>query len=183
MIRTLLGTALLLFAAPVLGAAPPDPLRLIPQEATVVIAAAKPRALIEAVTLLEAYREYESLPQVKVLLDSAIARRAFSVVARLERELGAKWPELLDSIAGGGIALGTVAGQEPAPAVLAIQGIDAKVSAKAFALMLKLLAEEATRGSKAEKPIAFTTTAVKGGTLHHSVTSSAAPGSGRPAPK
>src|SRR5262249_13419387 len=50
--------------------------------------------------------------------------------------LGAKWPDALDQVAGGGIALAIKFGPDPAPALLVMQGKDPKMVAKFFSLAL-----------------------------------------------
>lgn len=133
-----------LSAAPVAAAETPDPLRYIPATAQVVVKVEHPRTLAEAVVALEAFESARSIPQARDVLDSAPVRRALQMLAFFERELGAKWPELLDQLAGGGIAIGATL-EENAPALLVIQGTDATQTAKAFDLVLRVLDEELTR--------------------------------------
>lgn len=117
----------------------------MPKDATVVLKVEKPRALVEAVRSLDAYREYEALPQVKDALESTTARRFFQFLALAEEKLGEKWPALLDSVAGGGVAVGAVAGGENAPALLVVQGTDETKSSAAYKLMVDLIAAEFAR--------------------------------------
>lgn len=142
---------LLAFVSPAVAA---DPLRLVPKEANLVLKVEKPRQLIEAVIKLDAYRDYQSLPQVKAVLDSTAARRFFQLVEHAETKLGAKWPDLVDALAGGGMALGTVAGKDPAPALLVLQGADEAKAAAAFKLFVQMLNDELARQSGAtDKPV------------------------------
>jgi hypothetical protein len=128
-------------------AAPPDALRLIPKEANLVVKVERPRALIEAVTKLDAYRGYEALPQVRELLDSTAAKRFFQLLAHAETKLGGKWPGLLDTLAGGGIALGGLVSEGDPPTLLVIQGTDEAKAADAFKLLVQLLNDELARQS------------------------------------
>src|SRR5437764_14679200 len=93
--------AALILAAPARAADTPDPLAFIPPAAHVVLKVESPRKLAEAVTALDAFKQAEALAPVRTALDSATARRLFRMLAHVEQELGAKWPELLDQLAGG----------------------------------------------------------------------------------
>jgi hypothetical protein len=143
-------------AAVALAAAPAaaDPLRLIPKQAGLVVVVEQPRKLAEAVRDLDAYQSAQTLPAVREFLDSTAARRFFQLVAYYERELGAKWPELLDRVAGGGVALGVRIGQDPAPALLAVQGTDEPAVAEFFRLAVAALEQEAARQAGGEAPAA-----------------------------
>jgi hypothetical protein len=143
--RSLLSCIAVALAAAVAPAASPDPLRYVPKEATLVLKVEKPRAVVESVTALDAYRDYETLPQVREALESTTAKRFFQVLKLAETKLGQKWPAMLDSLAGGGMALGTVVGGENAPVLLVVQGADEKKSAEAFKLIVELIAEEFAR--------------------------------------
>lgn len=145
--RSLLPSLAALLAAAVAPAATPDPLRYIPKEATLVLKVEKPRQLVESVTALDAYREYEALPQVRELLESTTAKRFFQVLKLAEKKLGQKWPDLLDSLAGGGMAVGTVPGGDNAPFLLVVQGTDAKTTEAAYKLVVELISDEFARVS------------------------------------
>ncbi|HVK19723.1 MAG TPA: hypothetical protein VM533_22510, partial [Fimbriiglobus sp.] len=128
-----------------------------------------PRKLAEAVRDLDAYRSAQSLPAVREFLDSTTARRFFQFVSYYERELGAKWPEILDQIAGGGIALGTQVGMDPAPVLLVAQGTDEAASAEFFKLAITALEQETARqAAVGEAPAAKVRRAVHNGveTVH-----------------
>src|SRR4051794_18183552 len=77
-----------------------DPLDCIPPSTQLVVVSDNPRALAEAVTGLEALQKAQKLPQYRAIYDSAAAKRAFQLLAMAEKELGTKWPELLDQLAG-----------------------------------------------------------------------------------
>jgi hypothetical protein len=148
-------------------AAPLDPLRLIPTDANLILKVEKPRALVEAVVNQGAYREYQNLPQVREVLESTGSKRFFQLLAHAETKLGAKWPELLDTLAGGGIAIGTVAGQDPAPTLLVVQGTDEEKAKAAFQLLLQILTDELARQSSPDKPATVQTTAINGTDVTH----------------
>jgi hypothetical protein len=134
-------------ACAVSAAATPDPLAFVPKEATLVLKVEKPRQLLEAVTALDGYRDYESLPAVKAVFDSPTAKQFFQFLKLAETKLGQKWPDMLDSLAGGGIAICTVTGGDNAPFVLVAQGTDEKKSGEAFKLLVELLTAELARQS------------------------------------
>ncbi len=143
---SLLAGVTLLFAAPVTRA---DPLRCVPPTAQVVLVSDSPRTFAEAVTGLEALRTAQKLPQYQAIYDSAATRRGFQLLALFETKLGAKWPGLLDQLAGKGVALGFQFGPDPAPAVLVLEGTDEEQVKKATALALETVeAEFARQGVK-----------------------------------
>jgi hypothetical protein len=150
------------------AAAPADPLRLIPRDAGLVIVVENPRKLAEAVRDLDAYRSAQTLPAVREFLDSTVARRFFQLVGYYERELGARWPELLDRVAGGGAALGVRIGVDPAPALLAVQGTDEAAVAEFFTLAVATLEQEAARQAAGEASAARVRRAARNGveTVH-----------------
>lgn len=146
-----------------------DPLRFVPKDAGLVVVVESPRKLAEAVRDLDAYKSAQSLPAVREFLDSTTARRFFQFVRYYERELGVKWPELLDKVAGGGVAVGTQVGMDPAPALLVAQGADEAVSAEFFKLAVAALEQETARQSAGgEAPAAKVRRAVRNGveTVH-----------------
>ncbi|MCU0702888.1 MAG: hypothetical protein MUF18_02740 [Fimbriiglobus sp.] len=150
--RLLLTCLAVLLTVPLATAATPDPLSYIPKEATLVLKVEKPRSLAEAVSKLDAYREYEALPAVKAALDSATAKQFFRILKAAEDKLGQKWPDLLDSLAGGGVAVGTVTKGDNSPFVLALQGTDEAKAKAAFTLVVELITAELARQSPADAP-------------------------------
>ena len=127
------------------------PLELIPREAGLLIAIEQPRKLAEAVRDLDAYQSAgKSLPSVREFYDSTPARRFFQLVTFAEKELGVKWPDLLERTAGGGIAIGAVVGTDPAPVLLVARGTDENATAEVFALFLRVVEEESARQANAE---------------------------------
>ena len=118
------------------AAEPVDPLALMPREAGFVLKVEKPRTLIESYTKLDAYGNLKQFPQVREVLESTNVRRFFQLVAHLEKETGQKWPDLIDRIAGDGIAIGIAVGTDPAPALLIVQGTDEECVAKTYDLVL-----------------------------------------------
>src|SRR5437868_15443105 len=82
-----------------------DPVRLIPASADFVLKVPQPRRLVEVVAGLDALQQYKNLEALRELYDSTNARRLYQLVDYFETRLGHKNVELLDRVAGGGIAL------------------------------------------------------------------------------
>jgi hypothetical protein len=143
--RTLLVTAVLLLAAAGARAETPDPLRLVPQEADVVLQAKDPRKLVETLTALQAFQDLQAVGQVKEFFDSTNYRRFLQLVAYYEKELGANWPELLDRVAGGGVVVAVKIVPDPAPALFVVQGKDEKAVQQFAKLALDVIEQELAR--------------------------------------
>jgi hypothetical protein len=137
--------------APAVGADSKDPLRFFPEQTDVVLKVEKPRALVEAVLKNDLAKEAQELQLVRDFLDSTNYRRFFQLVTHFERELGAPWPELIDKLAGGGMAGGfKVAPDANQPILLVIQGTDEKTVSKFFDLAVSLFEEERQRQGATE---------------------------------
>ncbi|OWK46687.1 hypothetical protein FRUB_00386 [Fimbriiglobus ruber] len=129
--------------------ATPELLSLVPKEAGFVVVVENPRKLVESVRKHELYQSAQALPQVREALDSTVARRFFQLITYYERDLGAKWPDLLDKIAGGGIVVGSAVDADPTPALLVVRGTDESVSAEFYTRALSVLEQEVARQSGA----------------------------------
>jgi hypothetical protein len=134
-------------AAPARAADPPDPLRLIPVGADVVLKVEHPRQFVEAFTTQPALKQLLAFDAARDALDTASVRRFFQVLAYYERELGAAWPDLLDQTAGGGIALAAqiAAEQKDNKLLLVVQAKDEKQLRKLFELVQHVVEEELDR--------------------------------------
>jgi hypothetical protein len=132
-------------AASARAEAPPDPLRLMPDQADLLIQIHRPRQLIEAFTTLEQLRQLQKLDAVQELYDSTNYRRFFQLVAYFEKQLGHKWPDLIGRLAGGGAVLGIKFGPDPAPALLVIQSKDEALLHKFVKLGLEVVEQELAR--------------------------------------
>jgi len=152
MSRLLVLAVLAAAAAPTAAADRTHPLEYVPDSARIVVAVENPRKLAEAVVGLDALRQARSLAPVITALDSSAARRGFQLLAYFEKELGAKWPKLLDQLAGDGIAVGAQFGDK-APALLVLRGTDERQVANAYALLFRVLEEELARQGAKEPPV------------------------------
>lgn len=143
MLRLASLAAILLLAPP--AAVRADPLDSVPPSAQLVLVADSPRKLAEAVTGLDALKAAQKLPQYRDAYDSAGAKRAFQLLKLFETELGARWPELLDQLGGGGAALGLQFADDPAPVILVLQGKDEGQVRKATEFAIKTVEDELAR--------------------------------------
>src|SRR5262245_31843166 len=141
----------LLLTAAARAQAPPDPLRLVPDQADVAIKVEKPRQLAESVTANDLLKQLQTLDPVKELLDSTIYRRFYQLVAYFEKQLGAKWPELLDRLGGGGIVAAGQLQVDNAPALLVLQGTDAALTRRFVDLGLQVVEQEVARSESKER--------------------------------
>jgi hypothetical protein len=147
MFRLSLSVAVLALAP--LAASAADPLDFVPPNAQAVVVVDNPRKLAEAITSLDAFTQVQQLAPVRQLYDSTNVRRGLQLLAFVETELGTKWPELLDQLAGNGAALAFHLNPNPEPALLVLSGKDARQTEKAFALVVRVINEEMARqGSK-----------------------------------
>lgn len=137
----LLGVA----APPVRAESPPDPLRLIPEQADLFVKIDNPRRLIEVARNLDLLKQLQQFQVVQEYNHSTNQRRFLQFVAYFEKELGAKWPELLDRLAGGGAVAALKLGHEPAPAGLVIQGKDAELLRRFVRLACSVIEQELAR--------------------------------------
>jgi hypothetical protein len=152
--RPLLATAgwLLLFAGPIVAASSQDPLRFVSDKTDLVVKVDNPRKLIEAVTALEAFKQAEKLDAVQQFFDTPQARRIFEFIAYYERDLGAKWPELLDKLAGGGMVLSAkIKDGMDDPVLLAIQATDEALLAKFVERAVAAIEQEMARNESKDK--------------------------------
>src|SRR4051794_24937542 len=114
------GVAALVLPAAVRAA--PSPVRYIPAEADLLIEIPQPRQAVESAVRSDLAQQLQKVPQVKEVLEGTAYRRFLQLLAHFEKELGAPWPELIDKLAGEGIAVGVKFGPDPAPLLIVIQG-------------------------------------------------------------
>lgn len=122
-----------------------DPIDCIPKEASAVITIEQPRKLVESAVQLDAWKSLQAFPQVKDALDTANVRRLLQLLAYVEATTGSKWPDLLDQVAGNGIALGFKPGMDGSPALACIEGKNEAAVEKVYALLIAGIKDEATR--------------------------------------
>lgn len=148
-----------------------DPLDYMPKTARAAVVVDQPRKLAETITHLEAFSQAQALPQIRQLYDTPTTRHLLKLLEFAEKELGARWPELLHQVAGNGLAVGLEFGSDPAPAIAIASGTDEKQVEKAFELGMQLLREEVTRQGGGKEAFSIVhnrgvTTAHLGGDFH-----------------
>jgi hypothetical protein len=144
--------ALALFAPAARADSTPDPLRFVPDKADVVVRVEQPRQLVEGFTRLDAVRQLQTFDAVRELLDSTNARRAKQLLGYIEKQLGVGYFDLIDRLAGGGIAAGVSLTDAPGAAVVVIQGKDEAFLKRYTRLALEMLDQELTRLEVKERP-------------------------------
>jgi hypothetical protein len=137
--------ALLILAPGAQAKSPPDPLRLVPDQADLVVKIENPRRLLETVLNLEAVKQVWRLQAVQEAYGSTNARRFYQLVAYFEKELGVQWPEMLDRLAGGGGVFAIKIGPDPGPFGVIIQGKDEKLLQKFVRLAVTIVEGELAR--------------------------------------
>jgi hypothetical protein len=182
----------LAWAAAARAVAPPDPLRLVPAEADLFLQVNDPRHLVDPARALPGLEAWYDLQPVKEYRDSTNARLFAQLVGYFEKQLGAKWPDLLDRLAGGGAVLAVKPGPNPAPALLVVQGKDEELLHKFVRLGLDVVEQELARQGAKGRPEKGTYRDVEtiriGGQFHAAVAAGeqsrggAAPGH-RPSPR
>lgn len=122
-------------------------LSVLPPDALVVV------YVEDALPALRWLVQYASRPELRLLagvrelFDSTPVRRGQQFLAYIEKELGLPWPECVDQLTGGGLALAI---NRPAPgqpdrALLAIQARQPELAAKALRLFIRLAEAELAR--------------------------------------
>src|SRR5216684_162740 len=124
---------------------PPDPLRLMPEQADFILKIEEPRKLHDWITQHPLVKQLQAIDAVREAIDSTNARRFYQLLAYFENQLGAGRAELLDRLAGGGAVLGVKFGPDPAPSLLVIQGKDEQMMRRFFQLGSNVLEQELAR--------------------------------------
>jgi hypothetical protein len=129
----------------------PSPLRLVPAEADVVVQVRDPARVAELVRKLDVLPRLLEFPLVRERLDGTAVRRLRQLLAYGEKTLGAKWPELLDRLTGGGVALAAKLDANNPPFLLVVQGRDARVTERFIKLAADLIEAELARQESKDK--------------------------------
>jgi hypothetical protein len=129
-----------------------DPLRLIPDQADLLVKVERPRRLVEYVLNNELLRDFQNLEAVKEFYDSTNARRAYQLLAYFEKELGVSRMEMLDRLAGGGAAFSLKFAANPTPVMLVIQAKDEPLLRRFFQIALDLVEKELARQEAKDRP-------------------------------
>jgi hypothetical protein len=136
---------LLVLAASTRAEAPPDPLRLMPNQADLLIKVEHPPQLVHALFHNELVQRLRAFDIVKELEDSTNAHRLEQLIAYVEKELDCDRWKLLRHLTGGGAAWGIKFGPQPVPQLFIIQGDEERLSRRFFELALDVLRQELAR--------------------------------------
>src|SRR5438105_4832281 len=69
----------------------PNPLRLVPDQAHLVVEVTQPRQLVEGILAVDALKQLQQIQFVRELLNSTNSRRFYQFLAYFEKELGIRW--------------------------------------------------------------------------------------------
>jgi hypothetical protein len=123
-----------------------DPLRLVPASADLIVKVEHPRAIADLVVKLAGTPELAGFRGYRDYFESTNYRLFRQLVGHFERELGSGWPDLVDELAGGGVVLSLKFGKkDPEPAIVVVQGRDAKLMEKFFHKLLNVAEQELAR--------------------------------------
>ncbi len=123
-----------------------DPLRLVPASADLIVKVEHPRGIADLAVKLAGTPELAGFRGYRDYFESTNYRLFRQLVGHFERELGRDWPDLVDELAGGGVALSLKFGKkDPEPAIIVVQGRDAKLMEKFFHKLLDVANQELAR--------------------------------------
>ncbi len=123
-----------------------DPVRLVPPTVDVVIRIERPRAIADLLMGMATRPELQGFRGYRDYIDSTNYQLFRQLVAHFEKTLGRSWPELLDDVAGGGVAIALKVQKNAPPRTLAIlQGRDAERSEKFFQTLMEVARQERER--------------------------------------
>lgn len=124
---------------------PADPIQLIPDEADLVIKIPQPRRLFDLGMNHDLVSRLRSLGAVQEAYDSTNVHRLEQLVEYFERQLGVSRADLLERVAGKGLALAFKLGPGPTPRMLVIQGTDEALVQRFFQVARDVAAQELAR--------------------------------------
>ena len=128
------------------GAESLDPVRLVPQSVDLIVKIEHPRSIADLAMKLTSRPELAGFRGYRDYFESTNYQLFSQLVAHFERELGSRWPDLLDELAGDGVVLAVKFEKNaPAPTLVIIQGRDPKLLAKFFQKVLDVAAQEQAR--------------------------------------
>jgi hypothetical protein len=135
------------------------PLRYVPREADVAVVVEQPRAVVDAVRSFEPFKQLLKFDAVREQLESTNANRLAQLVAYYEQELSVPAAELLDRVAGGGLAVAAKFQGGGPPVLLVACAKDEALLHRAFDLLIKTIKSELER---TESPITVTSAQYRG---------------------
>jgi hypothetical protein len=135
------------FAPDSLSAAEPlDPVRLVPPSTDLIVKIDRPRVIADLAVNLVSRPELGGFRGYRDYFESTNYQLFKQLVGHFERELGNRWADLLDELAGDGVVLAIKFEKNgPAPTLVIIQGHDPKLLAKFFQKALDVAQQEQAR--------------------------------------
>ena len=127
-----------------LAAETPDPLRLVPDVADLVVKVEQPRRIVDLVMGLAERPELAGFRGYRDAVNSTDLGRFQQMIAYVERDLGKPWPELVDHLAAGGIVFALKIDKQP-KVLFVVQGDDPALTAKFFARLKEVGDEDRAR--------------------------------------
>lgn len=128
------------------AAEPLDPVRLVPPSANLIVKIDRPRAIADLAVNLVRRPELAGFRGYRDYFESTNYQLFKQLVGHFERELGNRWADLLDELAGDGVVLALkIQKDDPAPVLVIIQGHDPKLLAKFFQKALDVAQQEQAR--------------------------------------
>jgi hypothetical protein len=125
-----------------------DPLRLIPAQADVVFALPRPQQLVETVMGLEAVKQLGQFSALREAYESTNIRRLYQLIDYAEKTLGISRHEMLERLAGEGVAAALKFAPDPAPALLVVEGKDPELTRRFMKLAVDVITDELGRQDK-----------------------------------
>lgn len=123
-----------------------DPLRLVPPSANLIVKIDRPRAIADLAANLVSRPELAGFRGYRDYFESTNYQLLKQLVGHFERELGNRWIDLLDDLAGDGIVLALkVEKGDQTPALVIIQGHDPKLLTTFFQKALDVAQQEQAR--------------------------------------
>jgi hypothetical protein len=140
-----------LFLATPSRAETPNLLRLVPDQADLLVKLEQPRTLVETVLHHPLIKDLYQIDAIRDFYGSTNVRRFDQLIAYFEKQLGLGRLELLDRLAGGGAALAVKFQKEP-PVLLIVQAKDEQMLRRFFTLGLEVLEQELARQEAKDRP-------------------------------
>ena len=155
---------LLLTVSSGLAETPPvsSPLRLLPAQTDLVLEIPNVRQVHDLVLGLDLVKELQKFATTREFLETTTYRRFQQLLRYYEKELGASYPDLVEKLTGGGIAIGLTFGNEPPQLLAVIQGKDEKLTQEFTTRALKILEQELQRQETKDRPEPFSYHGVAG---------------------
>src|SRR5205809_1007730 len=141
-----------LAAQPVRADAPPDPLRAIPASAEFVFKIEDPRRILETVLQLDVIKELQKIETFREAYETTNARRLYQLVGYFEKELGHSYADLIDRLAGGGVAVAAKFADKQPQFLVAVQAKDNALLQRFAKLALDVAEQELARLEIKERP-------------------------------